>query len=143
QTAFFAAGHIAVKLGGANPASFAETHFEAMARKRRVEITAASFTMVAPLLAGTDRLAVMHERLARSMAQNFEIDWQPLPFEFPVMREMIQYNRTRSDDVGLRWLIDELSHAIEAPHKSREDLRAGPRKADDADHRLLDSERQG
>lgn len=111
ETAFFAAGHIAVKLGGANPASFAETHFEAMPRKRRVEITTASFTMVPPLLAGTNRLAVMHARLARSMAQNFHIDWQPLPFEFPVMREMLQYNRTRDNDQGLHWIISRIKSA--------------------------------
>ncbi|MBS1239995.1 MAG: bacterial regulatory helix-turn-helix, lysR family protein [Proteobacteria bacterium] len=111
EDAFFEAGHIAVKLGGVNPASFAETRFDAVARKRRVEITVASFTMVPPLLVGTDRLAVMHERLARSMARNFPIEWQVLPFAFPAMREMIQYNRTRTQDEGLRWLVEELKRA--------------------------------
>ncbi|WEK46308.1 MAG: hypothetical protein P0Y56_15035 [Candidatus Andeanibacterium colombiense] len=105
---FFAAGHIAVRLGGVNPASFAETRFDSILRKRHVEITVASFTMVPPLLVGTDRLAVMHERLARSMARNFPIDWQPLPVPFPPMREMIQYNRTRGEDEGLQWLIRQL-----------------------------------
>lgn len=105
---FFEASHIAVKLGGASPASFAETRFDAMPRKRRVEITAASFTMVPPLLAGTGRLAVMHERLAHTLAHNYPILWQPLPFPFPAMREMVQHNRTRGDDPGLQWLIGEL-----------------------------------
>lgn len=108
---FFAAGHIAVRLGGVNPASFAETRFDAMERKRRVEITVASFTMVPPLLVGTDRLAVMHERLARSMAQNFPIEWQPLPFPFPEMQEMLQFNRARANDQGLRWIVEELKRA--------------------------------
>jgi LysR family nod box-dependent transcriptional activator len=111
EDAFFEAGHIAVKLGGANPASFAETRFEGMSRKRRVEITAASFTMVPPLLLRTNRLAVMHERLARSMKESFPIAWQPLPFRFPAMREMIQHNRTRGEDHGLRWLIGQLKAA--------------------------------
>lgn len=109
EEAFYEAGHIAVRVGGVNPASFAETRFDALPRKRRIEITAASFTMVPPLLVGTDRLAVMHERLARSMALNFPIRWQPLPFAFPTMREMIQYNRTRREDQGLRWLIGQLT----------------------------------
>jgi len=117
EDAFFEAGHIAVRLGGANPASFAETRFDTMLRKRRVEITVASFTMVPPLLTGTDRLAVMHERLARTMARNFPIEWQPLPIPFPPMREMMQYNRTRGADVGLQWLIDQLGLAARSPEK--------------------------
>jgi DNA-binding transcriptional LysR family regulator len=110
---FFAAGHIAVRLGGINPASFAETRFAALERERRVEIFAASFTAVPVLLVGSDRLSVMHERLACFMAKRFPIRWQPLPFAFPVMREMLQYNRTRQDDLGLGWLISELFRAAQ------------------------------
>jgi DNA-binding transcriptional LysR family regulator len=107
----FEAGHIAVRLGTVDRASFAETHFEAFARRRRIEVTVASFTMVPPLLVGTDRLAVMHERLAVAMARSYPIAWQVLPMPFPTMREMIQYNRARTDDAGLHWLMNEISRA--------------------------------
>jgi hypothetical protein len=53
----------------------------------------------------------MHERLARSMARHFPIDWQPLPFPFPAMREMLQYNRARREDQGLRWLMTQIEQA--------------------------------
>jgi hypothetical protein len=48
----------------------------------------------------------MHERLARAYAQRIAIRFVEMPFAFPMMREMLQYNRTRSEDAGLRWLID-------------------------------------
>jgi hypothetical protein len=67
--------------------------------------------MVPPLLVGTDRLAVMHERLAVAMARSYPIAWQVLPMPFPTMREMIQYNRARTDDAGLHWLMNEISRA--------------------------------
>ena len=108
EKAFFAAGHIAVRVGQTTRASFAESKLDALPRQRRIEVTAASFTSVPDLLVGTDRLAVMHERLARLMAERMPIAWQALPFAFPAMREMIQFNRTRGSDRGLMWLIDRI-----------------------------------
>jgi DNA-binding transcriptional LysR family regulator len=112
EQAFFSAGHIAVRVGQVNRASFAESQLDLLPRKRRIEITAASFTTVPDLLVGTHRLAVMHERLAKVMAERVPIAWQDLPFEFPVMREMIQFNRTRAQDRGLAWLVDQLLAAV-------------------------------
>jgi LysR family nod box-dependent transcriptional activator len=111
EDAFFAAGHVAVRVGQVNRASFAESHLDAQTRKRRIEITAASFTTVPDLLTGTGRLAVMHEKLARLMAERLPIAWQELPFAFPPMREMIQFNRSRREDAGLRWLIERIEQA--------------------------------
>ncbi len=46
----------------------------------------------------------MHERLARAMAANYAIVHAELPFPFPVMREMAQFHRSRTDDAGLAWV---------------------------------------
>ncbi len=113
EKGFLAAGHIAVRIGGANRASFAETHLGDRSQARRIEIIASSFTSVPDLLVGTNRLAVMHERLARVMAQRLPIAWQELPFTFPPMREMIQFNRARKEDAGLAWLIGQLHRAAD------------------------------
>jgi DNA-binding transcriptional LysR family regulator len=110
---FFAAGHIAVRIGQVSRASFAESHLETLARRRRIEITAASFTMVPDLLVGTNRLAVMHERLARVMAKRLSITWKKLPFAFPPMKEMIQFNRARLEDAGMQWLVGQIHRAAE------------------------------
>ena len=108
---FYAAGHVAVSIGQVNRASFAENNLLARGRERRIEIRASSFVMVPELLTGTDRLAVMHERLAQTLATRHPLAWCPLPFEFPLMREMIQYHRSRALDPGLQWLIGRLRAA--------------------------------
>lgn len=105
---FTAAGHVAVQIGIQQRASFAESHLQKAGRDRRVVITASSFSVVPDLLVNTDRLAVMHERLAERVARTMPIAFAPMPFEFPVMHEKIQYHRTRKQDPGLRWLIDAL-----------------------------------
>lgn len=111
EQAFFAAGHVAVRVGQVNRASFAESQLDLLPRQRRIEITASSFTMVPDLLIGTGRLAVMHRRLAKVMAERVPITWQDIPFDFREMREMIQFNRTRTKDRGLTWLVEELQSA--------------------------------
>ncbi len=118
EDAFYAAGHIAVGLGRLARASFSETHLAARGRDRNIEVMASSFSLVPEMLVGTDRIAVMHERLARTLAERLPIAWQSLPFDFPVMREMVQYHRTRSNDSGLRWLIQEIHQAANSinPH---------------------------
>ncbi len=113
EEAFYGAGHIAVRIGEINRTSFAENFMLTRGRERRIEIHASSFTLVPGLLAGTERLAVMHERLAIKMADSHALAFCPMPFEFPVMREMIQYHRNRALDPSLQWLIQEIRSVAE------------------------------
>lgn len=105
---FFACGHVVVEIGQHQTPAFADRHVAALGRPRRIEATAASFATVPWLLRGTNRIAVMHERLFKAMAELFPIRSAPLPFDFPVMREMAQYHSARATDEGLRWLLGEM-----------------------------------
>ncbi|WP_066805379.1 LysR family transcriptional regulator [Sphingomonas asaccharolytica] len=102
---FLAAGHVAVEIGRLRPTSFAEKFLREQGKERRIEVLVSSFAVAPEMLVNTRRLAVMHERLARAYAERIAICFVEMPFGFPVMREMLQYNRTRSEDAGLRWLI--------------------------------------
>lgn len=110
---FLAAGHVAVRVGQGNRASFAESRLASLADRRRIEITASSFTTAPYLLVGTNRVAVMHRLLALMMAKRWDIAWQDLPFTMPVMRQMVQINRARRDDAGLQWLVAQLHGAAQ------------------------------
>jgi LysR family nod box-dependent transcriptional activator len=109
EESLFAAGHIAVSFGRERTASFADRQLATMGKVRRIEVTAASFTAVPWLLRGTQRLGLMHARLAKAMAEFFPIAYAPLPFEFPLMRQMVQHHQARTHDEGLRWLRGELA----------------------------------
>ena len=110
---FRAAGHIAVGIGTGTRHSFAESSLQALGMDRRVETVASSFLQVPELLIGTPRVTVMHARLARTLAQRLPLAWQALPFEFPVMREMIQFHRGRISDASLGWLIARLRESAQ------------------------------
>lgn len=109
---FLAAGHIAVAIGSRSNPAYADRHLALLGKYRRIEVSASSFTTVPWLLIGTQRLAVMHERLAHSVARMFPISIAPLPFEFPIMQEMVQFHSTRAEDEGLKWLRAQLSGAV-------------------------------
>ena len=103
---FHSCGHIVVELGRAQ--TFIEGQLRLRGDHRRIEVIAPSFTIVPSMLPNTDRITLMHERLARAMLPKFPLAIAPLPFEIPLMREMIQYHQAREADAGLRWLIAKL-----------------------------------
>jgi len=108
---FLSAGHVAVRMGNAGNPAYADKQLELMGRRRRVEVTVGSFTLVPWLLRGTNRVATMHERLVRIMAKEYQLAFEPVPFRFPVMREMIQHHRARTPDEGLAWLRAQIASA--------------------------------
>jgi DNA-binding transcriptional LysR family regulator len=112
---FFAAAYIAVEIGRLRPQSFAESYLRELGQERRIEVRVFSFLLAPEMLVDTTRLAVMQQRLARIFATRLPIAIAELPFPFPVMREMVQFNRTRMEDQGLRWLIDQLRAASTHP----------------------------
>ncbi|MFK8050464.1 MAG: LysR family transcriptional regulator [Halioglobus sp.] len=108
---FYEAGHVVVEIGRQARTSFAEAHLQQSNRKRRIDMRVSSFLIAPEMVVNTMKLTVMHERLAKMFANRLEIAISALPFEFPVMREMIQYQHSRQNDDGLRWLIDQLKQA--------------------------------
>lgn len=114
EEAFFAAGHVAVVLGGGATLSYADRQLELMGRSRTIEATVANFTAVPWLLEGSNRLAVMHARLAARLAGRFALATAPMPFEIPAMKQMLSYHPGRKDDVGLTWLRSRIEAIAQA-----------------------------
>ncbi len=113
EEVFLAAGHVVVEIGRLRPTSFAETFLRERGKQRTIEVMVSSFAVAPEMLMNTNRLAVMHERLAHAYASRLPLTYASLPFDFPVMREMLQYHTTRAEDPGLRWLIGEIRKASE------------------------------
>lgn len=104
ERAFFAAGHVAVRIGADRVPSFIEQQLQGVGRKRRIEVITPSFLEVPWLLLESMRLGVMHRRLAQEMSAHLPLAIAPMPFSLPPMREMMQYNQARQNDAGLAWL---------------------------------------
>lgn len=108
QEAYDQAGHVTVELSNAR--AFVEEQVRAMGDHRRIEVVASSFTIVPWLLPGTNRIALVHERLARLFVDKLELAIADPPFAIPPMRELLQFHRSRVADSGLMWLKQRLHH---------------------------------
>jgi DNA-binding transcriptional LysR family regulator len=106
QEVFFKQPHVAIVLS--HTQVFAEREMGTLAHKRRVEVTASSFLAVPSLLPNTRRLALMPERLARIMSKRLPLATAPLPFQLPLMREMVQYHAVRESDGGMQWFLQRM-----------------------------------
>ena len=109
KSQFEKAGHISVEIGTLRRTSFAEHHLQKLGVKRRIELHVSSFLAAPELVVGTERLAVVHERLATLFAERLDIAVAKLPFTFPVMDMMMQFHQTREEDPALIWLRENLT----------------------------------
>ncbi|HKM99486.1 MAG TPA: hypothetical protein VJX23_03140 [Candidatus Binataceae bacterium] len=71
---------------------------------RRVDVMTYSFNTMPLLVAGTDRIATIHRRIARQAQRALPIQIVDLPFRIPKMKQAVQWHKYRSQDAGLIWL---------------------------------------
>ncbi|MEN2787324.1 LysR family transcriptional regulator [Sphingomonas qilianensis] len=113
--AFLSLGHIAVSIGAGRAIAFAERHLLPFRDRRRIEVTSSTFSGVPMMLQHTNRIAVLQERLAVAYSAPFELKLQPLPFDMPVLHEMVQYHAARANDAGIAWLVGEFRSVAAVP----------------------------
>ena len=108
EESIFERGHVSVAIGAGRTLSFGDRQIELLGRVRKIEVTVAGFAMAPLFLVGTQRLTLMHGRLAEAMARQLPINFAPLPFPFPTLRQVIHHHHSRRNDPGVRWLLGEL-----------------------------------
>lgn len=99
-------GHVGVSISGSD--TFIDAWMRETNIERRIEVRAPSFLQAPFLVLETNRVCVMHERLAQSLAGRLPLRIAELPFAVPPMREMLQFHATREKDPGLTWLRNQI-----------------------------------
>jgi DNA-binding transcriptional LysR family regulator len=108
---FYQLGHVSAVFGRHEEPSFAERHLPREGRVRRIEVTVPSFLQGVPFLIGTQRVMMLHRRLAASLSRHLPLRAVPPPFPLPSLREVIQIHRIRAADPSFRWLAGLLHEA--------------------------------
>lgn len=106
---YLAAGHVATNVGsaGSGHRTTLEAWFLSNAGlTRRIEVTAPTMASLPQLVVGTDRLATVHRRVAIQARTHLPINIFDPPIQLPTLTEMLQWNRARETDTGLRWFRD-------------------------------------
>jgi DNA-binding transcriptional LysR family regulator len=109
-----AAGHVCAMMGRQVP-GFDETALRRLGIERRIEVYAPNYTSVARLVLGTNRIATIHERLAAQLKDTLPLDVHELPFEFPTVREVIQWSSRNTADPAIAWVVSRIKAIAGAP----------------------------
>jgi DNA-binding transcriptional LysR family regulator len=105
-------GHIVTRTGTQRPPTIDAWFFERFGYARRIDVVATTFTSVPHMLVGTNRLCVMHRRLALMHAASLDLKVLPVPLDMPKLVEMIQWHRYRDRDPGRIWMTDVLLASV-------------------------------
>ncbi|MHC5264326.1 LysR family transcriptional regulator [Streptomyces sp. UC4497] len=102
-------------LGGS---SLVEQDLDAAAVPRRVEATAGTFVAMPFMLAGTDLVTIVPERLGRRVAQAADITLLEPDLELQPLRQCAYWHSRRDADPGHRWLRDRLLSVARSPYEA-------------------------
>lgn len=108
--AYQSEGHVVVKPRRDTP-TYESREIENMGIRRRIEIATFSFSTQSGLIAGTERIATMHRRLAEKISGSLPLKVLELPFVIRPMRQCAQWHSFRSTDTAMKWLVERLVDA--------------------------------
>lgn len=103
EPAYLAAGHVGIEWGAGRMRSIDEDALRLADRLRRIEIIVPFFSLAAPLVVGTQRIATVQTRLAHLMARSWPIRVLPCPIELPHIVESIQWHKYADLDPAVAW----------------------------------------
>lgn len=101
---YVAAEHVVMQPGSGRSDAFEGWFLKRYGITRRVAVLTYSFVTLPALLVGTDRVATVHERIARRLVGAWPLEIRPTPMKIDPMEQAMQWHKFRTNDPGLSWL---------------------------------------
>lgn len=101
---YVAAEHVVMQPAGGRADAFEGWFLKRYGVTRRVAVLTYSFITLPALVVGTDRVATVHERVARRLAGVWPLEIAPTPLAIDPMEQAMQWHKFRTNNPGLTWL---------------------------------------
>jgi LysR family nod box-dependent transcriptional activator len=108
---YVGAEHVVMQPGDGRVDIFDGAFLKRCGVSRRVAVATYSFVALPVLLVGTDRVATVHERVARRLVSAWPLEIRPTPMPFDAMEQAMQWHKFRTKDPGLVWLRGLIAEA--------------------------------
>lgn len=108
---YIAAEHVVMQPAGGRADAFEGWFLKRYGVTRHVAVQTYSFITLPALVVGTDRVATVHERIARRLVGAWPLEIQPTPMSIDPMEQAMQWHKFRSNDPGLSWLRGLIAEA--------------------------------
>lgn len=109
---YLAAGHVVMQPPGNLGDSFETWFVKRYGVTRRVAVTSYGFSALPAMVVGTEFIATVHARLARSLQPAWPIELRTPPLPITSMEQGLQWHKYRTQDPGLVWLRGLLKRAV-------------------------------
>lgn len=111
---FLSKPHAVVRFSQGRQLTFEDWFLERYGHARRIELITTSYASLPYLVAGSRRLATLHERHAHLAAPMLGLAIMPCPVEIPPIREVIQWHSTMDGDDALAWVRSMLLMGVQS-----------------------------
>jgi DNA-binding transcriptional LysR family regulator len=108
---YVAAEHVVMQPGSGRVDAFEGWFLKRYGVTRRVAVLTYSFITLPALLVGTNRIATVHERVARRLVGAWPLEIRPTPLKIDPMEQAMQWHKFRTNDPGLAWLRSLMAEA--------------------------------
>ncbi|MGY8684594.1 LysR family transcriptional regulator [Bradyrhizobium sp. UFLA05-153] len=105
---YMSMGHVAVKFGRSRVPAIDEWYMQEHGLKRRVEVVVQSFSLIPPMLLGTNRIATMPLTLVKYFAKMMPLRITTLPLPLPGFTEAVQWPSLHNTDPASIWMREVL-----------------------------------
>ncbi|MBB4372971.1 LysR family nod box-dependent transcriptional activator [Bradyrhizobium sp. cir1] len=105
---YMSMGHVAVKVKGARKTPVEESLLLDLGLNRRIDILVQSFSMIPPLLVGTNRIGTMPLGLVKHFQRTMPLRIAELPQPFPAFTEAVQWPVLHNSDPESLWMREIL-----------------------------------
>ncbi|WP_026187657.1 transcriptional regulator NodD1 [Ensifer sp. BR816] len=105
---YISMGHVAVKFGDSRTSSIEEWYLLEHGFKRQVEVVVQGFSMIPPMLSGTERIATMPLRLVKHFAKTIPLRIVELPLPLPTFTQAVQWPALHNSDQASLWMREVL-----------------------------------
>jgi len=117
---YLALRHVVVRFASGRQPTFEERFVERHSQSRNVDVMVPSFSAAPFFVAGTDRIATVHERHALLVAASLGLRIVALPAKIPPVVEVIQWHLMNNGDDALAWVRSTLlQHLGDDRHQTR------------------------
>ncbi|APG93542.1 transcriptional regulator NodD2 [Sinorhizobium americanum] len=101
---YMSMGHVAVKFGNSRRPGLEDWYLLEHGLKRRTDVVVQGFSMIPPMLLGTERIGTMPLRLAQLFAKTIPLQIVELPLPLPPITEAVQWPALHDSDPASLWL---------------------------------------
>jgi DNA-binding transcriptional LysR family regulator len=102
---FFDLSHVVAEFVDNRASSFEQPVIDETGIERNVAVAVEHFSIIPEYIEGTDRIATLHESLARQLARRYDLRVFPVPIDLPPLNMVVQWNRGREKDAATQWML--------------------------------------